>query len=147
MMNPAEGHLLKPETSRDYAIGGGVFMIAALFIAVIGIWGVQALAGLPNWQTHASLYVIDIGLGVAFCCGASIYCINRARCQPDSTPMNFHRWLARMLRTFLIEFVSLLLALVQLAATAMAVVIVCMHIVGYPVPSPHAVRLLLQHGL
>ena len=146
-MITAESHLLNPENPRDYAVIGGIFITAAVLIAAVSVWGVRSLARVPHWQLHASIYVINIGLGVAFCCGAAIYCINRARPKPDTKEGHFPTRLRRMLQTFSIECASLLLALVQLVATAMAVLIVGMYVFGYPMPSPHAIGLLLQHWL
>jgi hypothetical protein len=146
-MITAESHLLKPETPHDYALIAGIFIAAAFLIAAIGVWGVRSLARVPNWQLHASIYVMNIGLGVAFCCGAAIYCINRARPQPDTKAGDFRTRLLCMMRTLSIECAGLLLALVQLLATAMAVLIVGMYIFGYPMPSPHSIGLLIKHWL
>ena len=143
----AESHPFTPQKPGDYIICCGVFVSATFLIAGIGMWGVRVLTEISNWPTHITIYGISTGLGVTFCSGAAIYCINQARIMVDDTAADFRSPLKRTLRKVFIELLGLTLAMVQLVATTVVVLIIGTHIFGYPVPSFHALASDLKHWL
>lgn len=140
-------HPFTPENAADYAICSGVFALAAVLIVAIGIWGIGALAGVRHWQLHATIYMINVALGVTFCCGAAMFCLNHIGAAPETEKTDFFGRCRRILTALAIELAALLLALVQLAATAILVLIIGMLIFGQPLPSLHTTEGMLRPWL
>ena len=142
----AARYLIAPAKPADYAVSAGLFLLTAILTVLIGTAGLAAIATIPRWQWHAPVYLIILGTGIAVCSGASIYCVNQMRIAAVNSNQAVGR-LRRLLIATSVEVMTFLLALVQLAATSIVVLIIGMHLFGVPLPTLHALRQIIDQHL
>lgn len=145
-MKLAARYLVAPAKPADYAVSAGLFLLTAIMTMCIGTAGLVAIASIPRWQVHAPVYLIIVAMGIAVCSGASIHCVNQIRIAA-ATSNQAARRVRQLLLAASVEVLTFLLALVQLAATAIVVVIIGMYLFGVPLPTLHALRQIISHHL
>jgi hypothetical protein len=145
MLRKYINQVLEPVTPREYATVGLIFILLIPLLAGIGAIGITCIAQLAQWATRGPVYVGIIACGITINSGAAIYCLNQSR--TGQLPMQ-KSWKQVVLRRSLncaIGLVTFLLALCQLTATAVLVLIIGMAIFGIAMPSIHVLLHLLTH--